>query len=440
MLRPLTILRLSLFSFILSMCLPLAAANKNIVIDDIKFSINTETKVAQVKGRVTEATKKWKLVVPSTLLTDWGTIKVTSIGADSFYYDEYLTSVTLSDYTETIGSNAFLGCHNLTSVSLGSKLTIVGYRAFSNSGLKEVTFPASLQIIRQEAFYHSSALKRVIFESGSKKLESIGKSAFAQTGLTSVTLPGCVKEIGERAFWCCESMESVTLLGGNGKTVVGEDAFSNNDLLSTLNLGNPGIETIMDGAFCGNCLEKVILPASVRTIGVGAFWSNNIQFLKISEGVTTIGERAFSDQISKGSDGMAAIDIPASVKSIGKEAFTFSGRNLQEVICRATVPPSAPEQAFDSNTLTSTPLSVVIPSVEAYKTAPTWKDFNVIKGIGQPIPTDIVETESDEENKETRWMDLHGVEIPHSPTLPGLYIRISGGVTEKIYIPTHLSR
>ncbi|MBD5236157.1 MAG: leucine-rich repeat domain-containing protein [Bacteroidales bacterium] len=413
---------------------PASAANKNIVIEDIKFSINTTTKVAQVKGRAVEATKKWKLILPSVLLTDWGTIKVTSIDKDAFMYDDYLTSVTLSEYTETVGSQAFFACHNLSSVNLGNKMKIIGYRAFSNTGLKEVSFPSSLQIIRDEAFYSTPSLTRIMFDNNSKNLESIGKSAFSHSILTSVTIPGCIKEIGDKAFMWCDNLEKVTLLAGNGKTKVGEDAFSNNPNLSTLSLGNPGVESFGDGAFCGCRLEQVILPSTVRTVGVGAFWSNNIQFLKINEGLTTIMDRGFSDQISKGSNGVALVDIPSTVTTIGEDAFAFAGSNLQEVICRASVPPTATKQVFDQRTLENTPLSVQPAVVNSYRVANVWKDFHYIKGIGEPDLSDISENELPVDNSPYRWFDLNGREINDRPLNPGIYIKVNGSKREKVII------
>lgn len=177
-----------LFTFISSY-----AATKKITIENVIYSINTTDKRAQVKGRSEEATKNWKLVIPDEILTEWGTIKVTSVASQAFMYDDYLTSVTMSNNIETIGSEAFYACSNLNTANLGYSVKILGYRAFSNTGITSVSLPASLEIIRDEVFAAAEKLKEVTFDRNTSKLESIGFAAFWKTAISSIIIPGCVR-------------------------------------------------------------------------------------------------------------------------------------------------------------------------------------------------------------------------------------------------------
>lgn len=63
-------------------------------------------------------------------------------------------------------------------------------------------------------------------------------------------------------------------------------------------------------------LTQVVLPAEVKIIASGAFWNSHIESLVLNEGLEVIGLQAFS-----GSQKLASVVFPASLKEIGAHAF-----------------------------------------------------------------------------------------------------------------------
>lgn len=427
----------TIFTLFFCVALEVNAANKKVTIDNIEYSVNTTDKRAQVKGRAEEAKKNWKLKVPDEILTEWGTIKVTSIASQAFMYDDHLTSVTLSNYTETVGSEAFFACHNLKSVSLGYSVKILGASSFSNTGITSVTLPASLEIIRDQVFAAAESLKEVVFDRNTTKLESIGFAAFWKTAIQSVTIPGCVKTIGKEAFSGCTSLGSVTFLPGNGRTEIGEECFTNLKSLTSVSFGNPGVESISSGAFIGCSIKEISFPSTLRTIGDWAFNLNRLYKVNFNEGLTLIGHGAFCEQNPTmggmtSLDQMTSLTLPSTLKSIGEKAFFYVSDDLIEVTSKATVPPTALDLAFDASTQLHGVLWVPPTSVKAYMEANVWKGFQDIRGIGTAGFTDA---EISTSALPIEFFSLNGERIDSNNLQRGIYIRKEGNRVKKIVIP-----
>ena len=110
----------------------------------------------------------------------------------AYTQDETLTSVVIPEGVTDIGEIAFYGCVNL----------------------REVVFPSSLKIIREEAF--------------------------GETGLVSALLPAGLEEIEEKAFFSCEDLRHIEVPGAG--TIIGSDAFGCCDSLveGFIGCGYPG--------------------------------------------------------------------------------------------------------------------------------------------------------------------------------------------------------
>jgi hypothetical protein len=193
---------------------------------------------------------------------------------------------------------------------------------------------------------------------------TIGGAAFENcTSLTSVTIGNSVTTIGARAFWGCIGLTEVII--PNSVTTIGEEAFGYCTGLTSVTIGN-SVTTIERWAF-ENCtgLTSVIIPNSVTTIGNRAFW---------------------------GCDGLTSITIGNSVTTIGSGAF--GGRTtslLRKVTNLATAPQSI---GLFSEMFPVSPflLLLYVPpeAIDAYKSAPIWRDFGRILAIGDCI-SDTVE-------------------------------------------------
>jgi hypothetical protein len=108
-------------------------------------------------------------------------------------------SFTVPENVGGIGEQAFFGAKNLTHITLSGKLTNILEKAFSQSGLTEITFPAEVTSIGKEAFSGCKALTTATFKGGPS---GISEKAFFGTGLTTVTFNqmNAVPELHQQAF------------------------------------------------------------------------------------------------------------------------------------------------------------------------------------------------------------------------------------------------
>lgn len=412
----------------LILLIPAIAFGKPVAIGKLKYNINTEAKTARCAGLAEDATKAYNLVIPNTVKYNNVTCKVIAVEKEAFAGDGYLRKVTLSDYTETVGSYAFSQCDNISVVSLGKKLRILGKEAFSHTGLNgtftSISFPATLEIIREGVFTDCRFLSSVTFQ-GSKVTE-IGEEAFWNCiALKSIVLPGSLKSVGTDAFSNCDSLYEVTFQSGNGNTVIATKCFDNVKSLTLLNFQGPGVARICEDAFIGCNIQWLALPTSLHTIESGAFIGNNLTILELPEGLKYIGDMAFLNQYG---NGLKQLTIPSTVTHIGSKAF-FSIGQLNYVKCNATVPPAAGEDVFTSNITGRSMLYVPEGSVEKYKAAPVWRDFRYINGKDAGVD-DILADDADKDAEEI-WYDMSGHEVSAENAMPGIYIVRKGSSVEK---------
>lgn len=131
------------------------------------------------------------LVLPDNIFWNNANYVVEEIMPYAFY-EEYLTSVVLSDSILTVGEGAFSECKNLSIVTLGADVQTLGTGVFADC----------------------TSLARIDLPDG---LVSIGASAFAGcSALTNLTLPASVGYVGRDFIGGCSSIESVTFESPDG--------------------------------------------------------------------------------------------------------------------------------------------------------------------------------------------------------------------------------
>ena len=305
---------------------------------------------------------------------------------------------TIDGHTVTALGTALYSSSKLSKVQLPETLEIIGERCFSFSGLTAVDIPGSVKIIADDAFSNAEKLKTVTLHEGT---EIIRENAFAYCRIAKLTVPASMRAIESGAFSGLKAPLDLTFLSSDiqvdpgmfgdvysvryGEQSIGIDYTealvnpfkapvvtihtvpgSNPDrvLVNPLMIkkvypkekemvtvtadagpvltaaGVPdgdwsilvipeGVEEIAAGALKGKTnLYKVSLPASLKTIGDEAFSGcGGLQEVTFAKGaqLTNIGQNAFADCVN-----LKEMKLPDSVTVIQKAAF-MNGRSLKKI-------------------------------------------------------------------------------------------------------------
>ena len=136
---------------------------------------------------------------------------VESIGGNAFWYCSALTKVTMADSVTAIGSDCFSECRNLTTVRLSEGLTEISQGLFVNCvNLTSVNIPANATVINDNAFVSCCSLTALTI---SDAVSSIGYGVFKNSGLEELTLPASIATIEAHAFYDCMKLQRVRFLG-----------------------------------------------------------------------------------------------------------------------------------------------------------------------------------------------------------------------------------
>lgn len=238
---------------------------------------------------------------------------------DKFY--AYVREVVFPDSLKKIGSYAFYRCHDL----------------------KKVTFGKELQTINSNAFAYCTSLDEIVI-SGSDKgyvapesVTEIAQYAFYATALNSIKTSKYLKTVGEGAFSSCPSVTSVEI---GGSTNFGGAAFAYNSKLASIIIN--GNSSFAAGGFreC-TALNSITIAGNIGNCGSysadgrwdrdkdnAVFWDtgrNQTSFKVVfMPGVTVIPDYLFATGREKAENvycRITSVEIPVSVKSIGKYAF-----------------------------------------------------------------------------------------------------------------------
>ena len=230
------------------------------------------------KGAITGIDKAWLAAnkdkpLSVTIPAEIDGMQVTSIGSQAFLWNTQLISVDLSQAAITeIGSSAFNGCGLLEEVTFPNTLTKIGELAFDGcKSLKEVTFPDTLQTIGYQAFNSNEKLTSV--DLSNTTVTTLGKLTFSKcTALREVILPSNLTELASSVFTDCKHIESIRLKDSPEGVV-----FALPETLTYI-----GKHTFKD-CFADGVDAKVIIPASVETLGEGAFYDKHITQIIINK-------------------------------------------------------------------------------------------------------------------------------------------------------------
>lgn len=170
---------------------------------------------------------------------------------------------------------------------------------------------------------------------------------YSETGLLYFSGDGYMMDFdGESAPWFDEidPLDILEVEVGDRVRSVGKGAFSFCDNLTKVTFSSNDIRDIRDEAFWCCNINLLDIPASVKNIGDNAFSDNySMSSLKLHTGLENIGVSSF------GSCAVTNLDLPEGLLSVGDDAFS-GNENLQNVIIPASLN-SLGGNCFDANNL-----------------------------------------------------------------------------------------
>lgn len=302
-------------------------------------------------------------------------------------------------YTVTgIGEGAFNCCDSLKSIKLPSTLKTIGVLAFQLcTELKEIRIPASVEVLESGCFM-GSGIERCYIEDSSSPI-TIWDGGFVY-GSLFMGIPGLkyvyvgrdftVRNLsaeetgGPMGLFYQTTVEDVEF--GPKVTRLHTGEFFQAQNVKNVNVGN--VAEIPDQCFgeCSTLVLVVINHEKLTAIGNYAFnhaYATGVNLdLSIYTKLKTIGEGAFMEA------NIMSATIPASVESVGENAFAFnpslSNMSMRSLTCLAVVPPTTTNGGPVSEDMyTTCKLYVPEGCTDAYKAATGWKNFfSVETGIG----------------------------------------------------------
>ena len=283
-----------------------------------------------------------ELVLPSTLDSICG----------SFRNCDFKCELKLTDNIRYIGGGSFEGTPNFHGTfHIPSKLKTLQDGMFKGLGRDgsftgEIELPQGYIGLPKEMFSGLSLKKRIAMKipAGYK---TIGENAFNGIRLTSLQLNDDLEDIGRGAFGGCYLYSSISL--------------------------PQTLQHIGNGAFGWAALEgELTIPESCLNIDTGAFTQNNLTKVTLPSKLEAIPGDMFSVNPL-----LREIKIGKYVEVIGDRAFFYDG-NLQTIICLNPEPPVIGSETFEGVYMDKCIVEVPEASIEAYRHADGWKNFQNI--------------------------------------------------------------
>ena len=325
------------------------------------------------------------------------------LGNACFQQCTNLTSVRLPQGMKRLGRHVFFYCSSLSSITLPEGMEEIGMMCFGSCNLSTVNLPSTMVKLdtcsMQDNPFTSFDLKNVKWVgyqcfsmcnnltslTGNGKVERIDGLAFARcNGITNSNfLPQEVKTMEMNVFFRTPNFEALTIpanvecmegnpayLGNKCKVYLVAEGNTHFVALDSCIYATNGYTTLPEGTTWPALTDAGTAPTAL--VGVPTARDNKV--LIIPEGVTVVCNQAAR------AVPLTEIYMPSTMAELRKMCFTGIS-TVTKVTCMAVNPPAVGESAISGDTYANATLYVPLKSLEDYKVADGWKNFQHIEGI-----------------------------------------------------------
>lgn len=305
--------------------------NKNIKYDSTKHIFTNVVTDTLTQTETVDAYLYAYGQLPAAALDSEGTLTIPdgikSIADYAFQKQTGIKKISFPASLEYIGSYAFDGCTKLAALEFRgtSSLKELGGYVFRGTGLVTVTLPDSIDTMGVSVFENCKSLTGANIPLG---ITSIPATTFKGcTSLVSFTVPTHVTSLGNSSsggsiFYGCSKLETVTLHDGIG--YIAGSTFYNCSKLNNITLPNNTSYTTLENSLFYGCkaLTSITIPANVIKIGSSkeskVFYNcSKLETVTFAgNNVTTIQGYAFY-----GCSVLKNITIPETLSTLGVCAF-----------------------------------------------------------------------------------------------------------------------
>lgn len=260
-----------------------------------------------------------------------------------------------------------------------NKAPWINIQGVRDNTIREVNLGYGITRIGSYAFYGQGTLENVKSIKLPSAVTSIGRYAFCGSLLKSITLNEGLESIDDDAFYNCpfESLFIPKTVTNIGKTILsstnGLKIEEGNQAYTSRDADGKECNVIIETAT--NTLKNVYdvstIPQNVEAIGDGAFFSCNFTEIEVPAPVKTIGKEAFDRCYY-----LRTLTIGENVTSIGDAAFAGLN-NLETLVFNGTEPPTFGTDCFrncNANLTVSVPADHSV--LAAYKEKDELKSYS----------------------------------------------------------------
>ncbi len=291
---------------------------------------------------------------------------------EAFAYNDYNgVELILPMSLDSISRGSFIGCHYRCELKLTDNITFIGHDAFDGADNFYGTFhiPSKLQSV-DNAF--SGLGKEGSFDGeleipqGLKSIENA--FGVAMNKRVALNLPQGVKKIGRG--WPQKGFSSIHF--NDDLEEIGDACFRWYSCPFAIKLPSSLVK-VGNAAFDNAGFEgELVIPENCLNIGAEAFSLNQFTKVTLPSKLEIIPERMLASLSL-----LTSIVIPKYVNKIGERAFADCSA-MQTVICLSPEPPTLGENVFAGLYMDKVVLEVPEASVEVYRHADGWKEFQNI--------------------------------------------------------------